>query len=139
MELYRRLKDSDAFDCYGVKYIKIGNKEYKAENVLETLKLLASGAKQDQLNARIADALVSTGVLLKCLGPRPCYIMIKKKFNAFYQEFMDSYWEDEEIFSTIEGEWYDDIDFDALDAYPCLKVIEGKGNRLEGRVQFDYS
>jgi hypothetical protein len=129
MELYRRLQDSDAFDCYGVKYIKIGNKEYKADDVLKTLKNLECKEREDKLNVRIADALVSAGVLFKSIGRKTCYIAVKKRFNDFYQEFMNSYWEDEEIFSTMEGEWDDDIDFDALDAYPCLTVIKGKGDK----------
>ncbi len=129
MELYRRLKESDAFDCYGVKYIKIGNREYKADEVLETLKLLSSRARYDKLNVKVADALVSAGVLLKSIGRKTCYIAVRSKFNDFYQEFLDSYWEDEEIFSTMGGELDDYIDFDALDAYPCLTVLKGKGTR----------
>lgn len=101
MELYRRVVACEALEPQSVHYIRISHKEFKADDVMKALKIMGFQKMTDcrQVDRVLADCLVREGILLKTLGGRPCYKPVKGRFLAFYQEFIDHYWESEGILS----------------------------------------
>lgn len=145
MELYRRLVTCEALKQEAVKYIKIGHKEYKADEVLKALKVIGFKKVTDcrEVDGRIADALVACGVLLKSIGGRPCYRPVKGKFLAFYQEFLDDYWEEESILS--EDDPMDDFEddpmldwLDELDPIACLTLLSPSKSDSPNKKKTSY-